>query len=83
MKAVLLNRVGDVGFIIAVSLLFEITHSVDLTVLPLIISIIPCDQNILIFSFGAFNVAYHAVDLISFFLLIGVIGKSAQLGLHT
>jgi NADH-ubiquinone oxidoreductase chain 5 len=35
------------------------------------------------FYLNFFNFSLHYISLISFFLIIGAVGKSAQLGLHT
>ena len=68
-KAMIMNKVGDIGLLLAMVLIWLNIGSLDY-------------NSIFIFSFfiSPDNVI---LDLISFLLLIGVIGKSAQIGLHT
>lgn len=66
-KAVLVNRIGDTAFAIAIFLIFRITGSVDFDTVFLL-----ADQ------LTPFN-----INLICFFLFLAAVGKSAQLGLHT
>ena len=68
-KAMIMNKVGDIGLLLAMVLIWVEVGSLDY------------DS---IFSYSYFlNAEEVNLDLISFLLLIGVIGKSAQLGLHT
>ena len=68
-KAMVMNKVGDVGLLLGIILIW--------------VSIGSLDYNS-IFCYSSY-LNYNSVnlDLISFLLLIGVIGKSAQIGLHT
>lgn len=68
-KAMILNKVGDIGLLLGMILIW--------------INIGSLDYNS-IFSYSLFlNKNDINLDLIGFLLLIGVIGKSAQIGLHT
>jgi len=68
-KAMILNKVGDIGLLLGMILIW--------------IEIGSLDYNS-IFSYSFFiSKEEMNLDLISFLLLIGVIGKSAQIGLHT
>ena len=68
-KAMIMNKVGDIGLLLAMILIWVEIGSLDY------------DS---IFSYSYFiNTGEVNLDVISFLLLIGVIGKSAQLGLHT
>lgn len=78
-----MNRVGDVGFLVGIVVLFDIVHSVDISVLPVLFSVVPHDMVISLNVFGFYMVKVLTVDVICFFLFIGIIGKSAQIGLHT
>jgi NADH-ubiquinone oxidoreductase chain 5 len=71
LKAVILNRIGDLSLFIAFSLI--IIHFKTLDYLNLILL-----TSHLNFNFIDKNI----YDFISIFLLIGAIGKSAQIGLH-
>nr|WKK50052.1 NADH dehydrogenase subunit 5 [Eirene ceylonensis] len=68
-KAMIMNKVGDIGLLLAMVLIWVEIGSLDY-------------NSIFSYSFflGRENVN---LDLISILLLIGVIGKSAQIGLHT
>lgn len=76
-KAMLVNRVGDAGLLFGISLCYSIFRSVDFDV----ISCLLLDKNFIIhihFLGSNFNV----MEIICAALLIGAIGKSAQIGLH-
>lgn len=68
-KAMLVNRVGDVGMILAMILIWINFGSLEFCV---------------VFSASSLNsVSDYNLLLICILLLIGAVGKSAQLGLHT
>jgi NADH-ubiquinone oxidoreductase chain 5 len=76
-KAMIINRIGDFGLIIGILIIFVNYKTLDYsTVFALTPFIHKKTTNF-------FNINLNLVTLIGFFLLIGVIGKSAQLGLHT
>jgi proton-translocating NADH-quinone oxidoreductase chain L len=77
MKALVINRLGDFGLIIAISGCYYIYGSLDYSI---IFSLVPyfCDN---FFLCSAFEI--NSLIFICFFLLIGAVGKSAQFGLHT
>ena len=77
LKAVFINKIGDIALLIALSLLYYLYGSFSFSV---IFALIPYSTTILytLPIFGAVNL----LNLIGFFLVIGVIGKSAQIGLH-
>lgn len=73
-KAMVLNRIGDFGLVIALLFIFIYFKSLDYNIL---LTLIPLFKNqTIIFNF-------QLVEIITLFLFIGAIGKSAQLGLHT
>lgn len=76
-KAIIVNRVGDFGVTMAIVLLFLNFYSLDYYVIFPIISEYAND----IIYFCGFYV--RLLDLICFFLFLGAVGKSAQIGLHT
>nr|YP_010036180.1 NADH dehydrogenase subunit 5 [Blackfordia virginica]QQW46709.1 NADH dehydrogenase subunit 5 [Blackfordia virginica] len=68
-KAMILNKVGDIGLLLGMVMIWYFIGSFDYNT---------------IFSYSFFLSKENInLDLISFLLLIGVIGKSAQIGLHT
>ena len=77
-KALIINRVGDVSLLSAISLIFFLTGSVDFSVLTLLIPFLQLDYILLFMKFKI-NILY----LISILLTISVLSKSAQIGLHT
>lgn len=76
-KALIINRIGDIGFLLGAVLVFAVYNTLDFTVLQVLAS---ADFNSIYFMKDS---ALYYQDVICFFFLIGVIGKSAQLGLHT
>lgn len=76
-KALIVNRVGDFGLIIGISLLYSLFKTLNYyVVFPLTIFYI--DDNIIIL-----NNEFHYLTLVCLFIFIGAVGKSAQIGLHT
>jgi NADH-ubiquinone oxidoreductase chain 5 len=76
-KAMILNRIGDLGLIIAIFLVHLTFKSLDYST---VFALIPLLSDTTIYFF---NMKLHTIDLICFFIFVGAIGKSAQLGLHT
>ena len=77
LKAMIMNRIADVFFTLGIVLIFVTFKTTDYLVVLNLIDFIKNDQ----ISF--FNFTINKIVFICFFLLIGGIGKSAQLGLHT
>ncbi len=67
-KAMILNKIGDIGILLGIILIWILFGTFD---------------YFSIFSVLTINLDIIYLNWIGFFLLIGVIGKSAQLGLHT
>ncbi len=76
-KAFLVNRVGDVGFILGIFGVFVLFGTVQLD--PILAGA-GAHADTIINIFGA---DVHALTLFCILLFIGAMGKSAQLGLHT
>lgn len=77
MKAMIVNRIGDVGISVGLFTIYYVFKSLDYsTVFSMINKMEYHTINILNFNI-------HSLTLIGILLLIGAIGKSAQLGLHT
>ena len=77
MKAFIVNRVGDFGFALGIFGLFYMTGSINFTELFAAGPALKA-SNI---SFLWMNI--QAIELLTFLLFIGAMGKSAQLFLHT
>jgi len=77
MKAFVVNRVGDFGFVLGILAIFALTGSVSFdAIFESVSSYQPATISI-------FGLQLPALELISVLLFIGAMGKSAQLGLHT
>jgi NADH-quinone oxidoreductase subunit L len=72
----LVNRVGDIGLALAICLIFLTFKTTDYSI---VFAMTPCfiDKKITFFSLNL-----SVISVISFLLFWGVLGKSAQLGLH-
>jgi proton-translocating NADH-quinone oxidoreductase chain L len=76
-KAFIINKIGDSFFLLGLLIIFHIYRTLDFAI---IFSLTPYLVN-KYFLFCGFNCLI--IDTICFFLFIGVMTKSAQLGLHT
>lgn len=76
MKAFIVNRVGDFAFIIGILALLYFTGSLDFAGIFASLSIISY-TNLDVFGWNL-----PLIEIISMFLFIGAMGKSAQIGLH-
>lgn len=77
MKALIVNRIGDLGLCIAIFIIFYVFGSVDYSTVFATINEVVGNNWKFIF------IPFDLTTLICFFLFIAAIGKSAQLGLHT
>lgn len=77
LKAMFVNRIGDFGLAIAIFTMYLYFQNLDYSV---VFSLSPFyfEQTL-----PFFNLEISLLDFIGFFLFIGAVGKSAQLGLHT
>ncbi len=73
----IMNRIADVFFILAILLVYLTFKTTDYLLVFNNMLLIQAEY----ISF--FNYTVTKIDFICFFLLIGAVGKSAQLGLHT
>jgi NADH-quinone oxidoreductase subunit L len=77
MKALIVNRIGDFGLSLGIFTIFFVFGAVDyVTVFATVSDLL---GSCLIF----FCVEVDILTIICFFLFIGAVGKSAQIGLHT
>lgn len=73
----MVNKIGDIAVLIAIAASFFVYHSVDFNI---VFTLTPYVQND---YFSLFDYKVNVITVIAFFLFLGSIGKSAQLGLHT
>ena len=76
-KAIIVNKIGDCGLIIAMICLVNLTLSLDFSVVFSTISYFKYEE------INIFGFYFNKISFISFMLFLGAMGKSAQLGLHT
>ena len=76
-KAMVINRVGDVGLALGVFSVFVVFKTCDYSV---VFSLVPHVAGVT-YNFLGFEV--DALSSIGLLLFIGAVGKSAQIGLHT
>jgi len=72
-----MNRIGDFGLLLGILLLFYFVRTVDFSVVFILAPY---------FMLKTFSVLNHDLEILTFvcfFLFVGSIGKSAQIGLHT
>ena len=77
LKALIVNRIGDFGFLCGLLILFYFFRTVDFSIVFLLSAFF---QDITFYILG-FSISI--LNIICFFLFIGSMGKSAQIGLHT
>ncbi len=77
MKAFIVNRVGDFGFLLGIFALFWMTDSIQFDV------ILPMGAELAEMNIIFLGMELDAANTIAFLLFIGAMGKSAQLFLHT
>jgi len=75
-KAMMLNRVGDIGLTFGIALIFLSFKTMKYGVLFAV-----CHEYTT-YSFMILGSEFNLINAICFFLFIGAVGKSAQLGLH-
>lgn len=75
-KAIIINRIGDIGLTLGIILIFFLYQSVEFAT---VFSLTPFFVNE---TFVFFGYEFNYLSVICFLLFIGAIGKSAQVGLH-
>lgn len=73
----IVNRIGDFGLALGIFTIYFYFQSVDYAV---VFSLVPLFVNTTIPFLDSSILVY---DFIGFFIFIGAVGKSAQIGLHT
>lgn len=76
-KAMVINRIGDLFLLIGIMLIFTNFKSTDFASVALLSPFFTEARVIF------FNSSFHLYSTIGFFIFLGAAGKSAQLGLHT
>jgi NADH-quinone oxidoreductase subunit L len=74
----MVNKIGDIGVLLGIASTFLVYHSVDFGTIFILTPYIAVSGSIFFCSYK-----FSYISLIGFFLFIGAVGKSAQLGLHT
>jgi NADH:ubiquinone oxidoreductase subunit 5 (subunit L)/multisubunit Na+/H+ antiporter MnhA subunit len=72
-----MNRLGDIGIVLAISLIFNEYKSLNFYIISSLSKLLAND----FYYFCGYYI--NSLTLISIFIFIGAIGKSAQIGLHT
>jgi NADH-ubiquinone oxidoreductase chain 5 len=78
LKAMIINRIGDYSLLLSIVLIFFTFRSLDYSTVFVLVPFF-VEKKIILFQLHHFKV----INLISFLLFVGSVGKSAQLGLHT
>ncbi len=76
-KAFVVNRVGDLGFMLGIFGIFLVFGTIDI---PTILAAAP---NMHGSTIGFLGARFDTVTVLCLLLFVGAMGKSAQLGLHT
>lgn len=66
-KAFIINKIGDLFLLTGIAIIFMLFHTIEFSTL----------NNL------SFQTPENMIELIAFFLFMGAVGKSAQVGLHT
>lgn len=77
MKAMIVNRIGDMGLFLGTFAILNVFNTLDYSV------IFSTAHKFTSDTINILNYEFHTLTLISCLLFIGAVGKSAQLGLHT
>jgi NADH-ubiquinone oxidoreductase chain 5 len=78
-KAMLVNQIGDFGLTLGIMGCFTIFQIVNFSTFFACVSAFFEPYHYFFFC----NMKFHAITVICILLFIGVVGKSAQIGLHT
>lgn len=77
LKAFLVNRLGDFGFVLGIAAIFSVFHSLDYAT----VFARAHEIGARVFPIAG-SVSWHAITVICILLFIGAMGKSAQMPLH-
>lgn len=77
LKAVIVNRIGDIGLALGIFLIYYIFKSIDYA------TVFVLAPSLAKYSINFLSIEINAITLACFFFFIAATGKSAQIGLHT
>ena len=77
MKALIVNRIGDFGLSLGIFAIFTVFGAVDYS------TVFATASDLLSSTFIFCKLEFDVLTVICFFIFIGAVGKSAQIGLHT
>ena len=77
LKAFLVNRLGDFGFILGIAAIYSVFHSLDYAT---VFSRAPAAEHVLIAITA--HTSWRLITVICILLFVGAMGKSAQMPLH-
>jgi NADH-quinone oxidoreductase subunit L len=75
-KAMIVNRIGDLSFAVGIALVFVTFGSIEFPTIFAGIGVHMAD------TYHLFGTSFRSYEVIGFLLFIGAMGKSAQIGLH-
>ncbi len=75
-KAFLVNRVGDFGYLIAIALIYKLTGSLVFE------EVFKFNKFLSQYYFNFIGIEFNSITVITMFLFMAAVGKSAQIGLH-
>ena len=76
-KAMLINRIGDFSLLLGILFIYFSFKTLDYSTIFILVPFF-VKKQIILFGFN-----FKLLNIICFFLFIGAVGKSAQIGLHT
>jgi NADH-ubiquinone oxidoreductase chain 5 len=82
MKAMIVNRIGDWGFALGIIGVFYLFKSVEYSTIFAMVPLMSVTENVI--SIDSLTLSGSTMlTIVSLFLFVGAVGKSAQIGLHT
>jgi NADH-quinone oxidoreductase subunit L len=73
----MVNKIGDISLLLAIAGSFFVFQSIDFNIIFAVTPYVLNDHLFLV------NFQLKVITIIAFFMFLGAVGKSAQLGLHT
>lgn len=82
MKALIINKIGDVSLLLGIIIIFLLFNSLDFSFINCSIWLLQ-DYHYLDIKINFLNISIDVLSLAVIFIIIGAAAKSAQIGLHT